>query len=147
MDDVVYILSDMLTNDLRYRVGHTFSERLGKELLEKWLLAYWDKLLSKDGIVEAAKENDGLSVDLRAMQDFRDAIGNIKADSPPGGRQASERGVIRPWQAAILWRDSLCRQTVHSLGMISDTSAHWGTGARARARTVHVHSGVRRSPR
>jgi hypothetical protein len=90
VDDVVYILSDMLTNDLRYRVGHTFSERLGKELLEKWLLAYWDKLLSKDGIVEAAKENDGLSVDLRAMQDFRDAIGNIKADSPPGGRQASE---------------------------------------------------------
>ena len=80
-EDIIYVLSDMLTNDLRYRVGHTYSERLGKELLEKFVLAYFDALLGgKEGKVKYAKEirdGDAMSIleeDLGAMVDFHDAV-------------------------------------------------------------------------
>lgn len=79
-DDVIYVLSDMLTNDLRYHVGHTYSERLGKDLLQLYFLAYFDRLLGKDSRVKHAKqiaEGDSSSVleqDLFAMQDFYDAV-------------------------------------------------------------------------
>lgn len=88
-DDVVYLLSSLLTNDLRYRVGHTFSERVGRDLLERWLLAYWDKLLSKDGFVEKMKEPQlgddpascMLTQDFLVMQEFREAVKAHKDNS------------------------------------------------------------------
>ena len=90
VDDAVYILQDMLINDLCYLVGPTFSERLGKGLLERWLLAYWDKLLTKDGYVEYAKSNNDSSApseldqDLQVMQDFRDAVASHHQERPLG---------------------------------------------------------------
>ena len=103
-DDVIYVLSDMLTNDLRYRVGHTYSERLGKDLLQLFFLAYFDRLLGKEARVKYAKrtaEGESSSIleqDLHAMQDFYDAVAahggaDLDDSSDDGGGAGSERGV------------------------------------------------------
>ena len=93
-DDVIYVLSDMLTNDLRYRVGHAYSERLGKELLQLFVVAYFDKLLGgKEGKVKYAKEvaegesSSVLEQDLNAMQDFYAAV---SAHQGGGGADSSD---------------------------------------------------------
>eukprot|EP01043_Picozoa_sp_COSAG02_P056940 COSAG02_NODE_6832_length_3339_cov_20.969753_2_plen_576_part_00 len=103
-DDVIYVLSDMLTNDLRYRVGHTYSERLGKDLLQLFFLAYFDRLLGKEARVKYAKrtaEGESSSIleqDLYAVQDFYDAVaahgGADRADlSDDGGGRDGEAGL------------------------------------------------------
>ena len=104
-DDVIYVLSDMLTNDLRYRVGHTYSERLGKDLLQLFFLAYFDRLLGKEARVKYAKqiaEGESSSIleqDLSAMQDFYDAVAahqgdgvGDSSDDGGGGSRGSDQG-------------------------------------------------------